>query len=135
MRVERRNFDDRMRAAYSSIEFYANAHRDAAAKFLEYLTDKTLNFEMVGVVSGNLRRSFDLQPLDVFSTVVVHDQSIAPYGIHVLNWTEQNFSKNFIDETIDTYWPEIYRDLKAEHDRMWDIIGKRKVYKYQNPFE
>lgn len=117
------------------MEFYTKVHRDAVAHFIGKLTNEILNSQYVGVISGQLRRSFDPKPLDLFRTAMVHDPSVAPYAIYVLDWSEARYGKNFIQIAIDLHWPGMIFFMKEEHKRMLSVISKANIYKYKNPFD
>lgn len=113
---------------------------DAGTYYERTLVEGVINGQYVGVISGNLRRSFKTKPAGLGRAILEHDERIAsdengrPYGKKVLDWSVKKYGKSYIRITTEKTTPRILGNALVEFNRMILRTNLRRKYRYRNPF-
>lgn len=132
--IDAKRFYAKLKNMQSMVYFFENIHLDAAAYLQQKEINEVLNGQYVRRISGNLRRSQEVIPVSPVLSVVATELSIAPYALAVLERTRRKYGRNFLRITLDLFAGEVQRLMRAEFDRMMEVINSGQPYKYQNPF-
>ena len=89
----------------------------------------------VGVVSGNLRRSIQLEPDGPLAVEIKQTlKDLAPYHDFVINFSKERYGKNFYEITVEIYGPVVAQKLVQVASRLSSQIDSRGEFVYRNPF-
>lgn len=106
----------------------------AATYWSRTLTENIINGQYVGVISGNLRRSFKVVPGVLGSAIVRNDRQIAPYAPDVERRTRTRYGKGYLQLTTDRTRPRILGTSVVAFKMMQKATNQRKKYVYKNLF-
>jgi hypothetical protein len=107
---------------------------DAATFYKIKLNDEILNGQVVGVISGNLRRSQTLRRLTKFHTLLFSDASIASYAKDVAARVKKRDGQNYLEACTALYGERIEKILTDTIESYTDRINRGVIINYQNPF-
>lgn len=153
---------NRLRAQF--LDLATKMHQDAAIYLQSKITEEILNGPpgsdypktgypagvsagasgFVGVVSGNLRRSIQPQPVDPFRSHVGIDGGAAAIGVSspgyrnyaeiVAKWSKEKYGMNYFEITASIHGEFIKEKMREEIRRLLKAISKNQPYRYSNPF-
>ena len=108
---------------------------------LEYFKTQMLavetNFNPVGIVTGNLRRSYATAGLYQRLPYVIRltpNLSVAPYVPEVSERIRKRFGKSFVQLVIERCGAEVDAAIAREMRRSLAVINSGGQYRYENPF-
>ena len=116
--------------------FFDNIHRDMIAHIQDRMVNDVINYQFVGVITGNLRRSMTIEfndPEQGVSTLY-SDLRIAPYSPFVAGWSAKKWGRNFWRICLELYGAKTVQRAIIEYKRMISVLNKNQRYKYKNPY-
>lgn len=96
-----------------------------------------VNFDPVGIVTGNLRRAYSTAGLYErlpYTIRLTPNLSVAPYVPEVSQRIQKRFGKTFVQLTLDRQSALMDDCIRREVLRAVAIISAGGRYKYENPF-
>lgn len=106
---------------------------DSGAFMLSRLRSEQLNFNPIGIRSGNLRRSQQLNVGQLESSVQP-ELTIAPYAPYVASYSSKKFGKPYIKITLGLYGGEVVKKFEKVISQFVKDINNGKKPKYKNPY-
>lgn len=133
--VDSVNASKKFNLAAGNFKMYAKRFPlSAASYYVRVLTEDIINGQYVGVISGNLRRSFKPVPGSLGTAIVRQDGQIAPYAVNVAERTIRKYGKSFMVLTTQRTKPRILDTSLVTFRTMQQATNKRKKYIYRNLF-
>jgi len=111
--------------------------QDALEFFKTSMLAQELNFDPVGIITAQLRRSYNEAGLYEREPNLIRlspNLSVAPYAEEVSDRVQRRFGNSFTQLTIDRVKSEVDEAIMAEVKRAVAVIQAGGRYKYENPF-
>lgn len=134
-RIDISGWDDQLRGlnAIANVTVPALV-QDGAVYYKGRLLNNVIAGQYVGVISGQLRRSFGLRPLSARSIEVKADLTVASYAPRVLRWSAAKWGRNYLQITTAFYGKDIIDGFQEEIAAAVRAIGRGRIPKYSNPY-
>jgi len=110
---------------------------DALEYFKTQMMAVEVNFNPVGIVTGNLRRSYATAGLYQrlpYAIRLTPNLSVAPYVPEVSERIRKRFGKSFVRLVIERVGAEVDACIAREMRRGLAVIESGQQYRYENPF-
>ena len=98
---------------------------DAAEYLARKIRDEVISGQVVGVITGNLRRGTAVEEIDG----KVHIVSEMDYTKFVMEWSRNKFGISYFDYANQMYGGNLSKIIQEEAKKIYS-----KNYTYQNPF-
>ena len=154
-RINTRGFDQKIKRMSVGINVVLfNLIRDAAAFIKAKMVNEVLNGPagqdspksgyaagvgegergFIGVVSGNLKRSIQIQQQGQLKYFVFSETVVAPYNEEANQWVQDRYGKGYFDIVAILYVNGMLDLFLKEITRYTLAVSNSSVYTYQNPF-
>lgn len=138
IKVSGARFEKKLKNARELIDaFGASGYilEDTAAFVQKELINTELNYNPIGVVTGNLRRSYSGIPqVGNGFVLITSNLTIAPYAPKVAAYSKGRFGSPYTEITVNRIRPVVDESVAYEVRQAARVINSGGNYSYKNPF-
>ena|SRR3990167_6965148 len=144
--VNTKGFDKKIQQLREVAGFWPNVIKDASSFFHTKLINETINGApgtltmpgnpkvIVGVQTGNLRRSFVNRAVGKFTRAIIFTGSPAPYGAEVNETVKLIWDRGILQTTMHFYGGDIQNNIAKAWNQLVRAVNRGSTYAYSNPF-